>query len=460
MILIYKRLSHSPNGWTDGELAVKWITDDFDRLTKDKAGSHTRVLLLDGHSSHYTLGLLTFAKDHNIVLLRYPPHCTHALQGLDVVCFAKMKEAWKRAIMSFEARTQQSVKKKDFTEVFGQAFLEAFTKETVEAAFKATGIFPFNPNAITAQQMKPSETTSTVAGFGMEQPSPVRAILSVFPFSFRAASQNPDDVEANIPGSPTLSEQIHECSTALRQTSSGSILASTDTWTTANHIPPLVLHNSHRTAPQPDWSPLKRDVSTLQSQELMEEHIRKLTDALQTAKQNIAIRNDHERAQNAQLVIQNMVLQKMNQSFHAAESRKKKKQATIYLEGKGRHLTNEAFIEEVQQAAVDRAEREREKEKRKEGRRRTSDMNARVDEVWKQRQEEQKAAMKEWEALCEKLIAEGVRKKNLPLKPVRMLKKDVIDQVRKFAVLPEDGEGLEEGDESVDESSDDGEDES
>jgi len=46
----------------------------------------------DSHSSHYMLKLLKYAQDNNIVILDYPPNCTHVLQGLDVICFAKMKQ--------------------------------------------------------------------------------------------------------------------------------------------------------------------------------------------------------------------------------------------------------------------------------------------------------------------------------------------------------------------------------
>ena len=67
------------------------MVKDFDRQTKEKAAGRTRVLLMDGHSSHYSLELLRFARENNIIVLGYPPHCTHVLQGLDVVCFAKMK---------------------------------------------------------------------------------------------------------------------------------------------------------------------------------------------------------------------------------------------------------------------------------------------------------------------------------------------------------------------------------
>jgi hypothetical protein len=42
----------------------------------------------------------------------------------------------------------RAMKKKDFVEVFGKAFLKAFTPETVQAAFRATDIYSFNPNMI------------------------------------------------------------------------------------------------------------------------------------------------------------------------------------------------------------------------------------------------------------------------------------------------------------------------
>ena len=74
---------------TDSELGYKWLVKDFNAQTKDKAEGHTHVLLMDGHCSHYSLDLLEYAQMSNIVILGYPPHCMHVLQGLDVVCFVK-----------------------------------------------------------------------------------------------------------------------------------------------------------------------------------------------------------------------------------------------------------------------------------------------------------------------------------------------------------------------------------
>ncbi|KIM87838.1 hypothetical protein PILCRDRAFT_3567 [Piloderma croceum F 1598] len=130
----------SPNGWTDGELATKWIVEDFDHQTRDKAKGKTRVLTMDGHCSHHTEELLRL----------------------------------------FEEIHKRAVKKGDFVEVFGKAFLEAFTEDTIQAAFQVTGIIPFNPNVITEQQMKPSLLTSTQATFPLPQHSPVRWVMAVF----------------------------------------------------------------------------------------------------------------------------------------------------------------------------------------------------------------------------------------------------------------------------------------
>jgi hypothetical protein len=56
---MFVRLAYSQKGWTDGEIDVEYI-NDFDEQTKEKANSCVRVLLVDGHNSHYTLGFLLY----------------------------------------------------------------------------------------------------------------------------------------------------------------------------------------------------------------------------------------------------------------------------------------------------------------------------------------------------------------------------------------------------------------
>ena len=174
------RICYSPNGWTDGELATQYIVHDFNAQTHDKVNGEAQVLLMDGHSSHHTPELLQFACKNNIIVLGYPPHCTHALQGLDVVCFAKMKEAWKEEITAHKKRSGWAVEKEDFAEVFGKAFQKAFTPETVKSAFRATGIYPYDPTVITEEQMRPSLATSMKANFPLTQSTLVHQVMAAF----------------------------------------------------------------------------------------------------------------------------------------------------------------------------------------------------------------------------------------------------------------------------------------
>jgi len=174
---------------------------DFDAATAPKANGEPRALFVDGHSSHYTPQLLCYAKENNIFILGYPSHCTHALQGLDVVCFARMKDQYRKHVDAFEEKNGSKLTKADFTGVFGAAFLIAFLSETIMAAFRVTGIYPFNPNAISPTQMKPSEVTSVKASFLLPQASPVQRIMATY--NYQTIPSTP-----LFPATPTLNAAV------------------------------------------------------------------------------------------------------------------------------------------------------------------------------------------------------------------------------------------------------------
>lgn len=90
---ILHRMGYQKKGYTSGEIGVAWLKD-WDKQTKKKADRRTRLLVVDGHSSHYTLGFLEYACNNDIVVLCYPSHSTHVYQGLDVVIFGVLKRAW------------------------------------------------------------------------------------------------------------------------------------------------------------------------------------------------------------------------------------------------------------------------------------------------------------------------------------------------------------------------------
>ena len=71
------------------------------------------------------------------------------------------------------------------------------------------------------------------------------------------------------------------------------------------------------------------------SRQELSNYIDQLAAALSLAKDIIAIQRDREQQGDAQLLIQNLALQKMNQSIHAEEHKKKDDHAKLFPGGKG-----------------------------------------------------------------------------------------------------------------------------
>lgn len=46
-------IAYSDKGWTNGEIGVEWIKS-FDKEMHEKVNGWHRLLLVDGHNSHYT----------------------------------------------------------------------------------------------------------------------------------------------------------------------------------------------------------------------------------------------------------------------------------------------------------------------------------------------------------------------------------------------------------------------
>ena len=80
----------SPNGWMDQELFAEWFLHHF---LEHAVSSRPLMLLLDGHSSHYTLELVKLAAAQDVIFC-LPPHTTADSQPLDTSCFKPLKTSW------------------------------------------------------------------------------------------------------------------------------------------------------------------------------------------------------------------------------------------------------------------------------------------------------------------------------------------------------------------------------
>jgi hypothetical protein len=74
-------LAH-PSGWINADTFLESLKHFFTCTGCNKQAPH--LLLLDNHSSHLDLKVINFASDNQIVMLTFPPQCSHKLQPLDV----------------------------------------------------------------------------------------------------------------------------------------------------------------------------------------------------------------------------------------------------------------------------------------------------------------------------------------------------------------------------------------
>ena len=145
------------NGWINDKAFMFWFKSVFVpwvnkiRSEMPNGQNEEAVLLLDGHSSHYSEEVLALAAQHKILLFFFPAHCTHVtvLQPLDVFAFRALKEAWAEAIICFEATYQQGPPTKAVVaRILASIFDQVFTNETHRSSFRKAGLLPIDKTAI------------------------------------------------------------------------------------------------------------------------------------------------------------------------------------------------------------------------------------------------------------------------------------------------------------------------
>ena len=342
--------------------------------------------------------------------------------------------------------------------------INTFTKETIEAAFKTTSIYLFDCTIITAKQMKPSEVTSVKGQFSVTWTSLVCAIMTSFktykPTSFDMSpthARPPSPITTNTvplvttPPNPspkcicvddtnidpmlmtlkTPSKRMCMMTLSLAATSSGSFLISKVKITSAQPILPLLEHVP-RHLPEPDWTLLKAPITTpsfYQSNSQLLQRVEELSINLDLAKQHLDAQKETKETNNAQLVIQYITLQKMNQTLHAKENKKKSKHTKLFTGGLGQHLTHVETITTVRANEEVWVLEKNQKEQRQKDR---ETKKAQKEKEWKVTVEAYVVTVKEWEDECKRLMMEQMLKKNLPKKPARLVK---CPRLRRYQML-------------------------
>lgn len=108
------------------------------------------LLLLDNHSSHLSIEGLDLAKEHGIIMLSFPPHCSHKLQPLDRSVFGPFKKFYNAAGGSW-LRENPGIPMSilNIAGVVKQALPSAVTPQNIMSGFRVAGLLPFNRHIFT-----------------------------------------------------------------------------------------------------------------------------------------------------------------------------------------------------------------------------------------------------------------------------------------------------------------------
>lgn len=163
----------APKGSMTTELFIEFIKHLGKYKTQGKV-----LLIFDGASSHLDYTIVEEADKHDIVLYCLPSNTTHELQPLDKSVNKSFEHHWDQEAMTYMYQNaDRRLTKSNFNKIFSKAWSRALTHENIINGFRATGLFPFNPDVLPDEAFAPAiltehppPQTSTIIEANIEYP--------------------------------------------------------------------------------------------------------------------------------------------------------------------------------------------------------------------------------------------------------------------------------------------------
>jgi hypothetical protein len=130
----------SSSGWMNSEIFEAWFSNHF---LSHVPPSRPLLLMIDGHSSHFSPSFVNRAAEEEVVVLCLPPNTTHKTQPLDKGVFSPLKRAWREEChLYMQNNPGKVVTRYQFSSLFCRAWLKAVTPTNIISGFRVSGIFP------------------------------------------------------------------------------------------------------------------------------------------------------------------------------------------------------------------------------------------------------------------------------------------------------------------------------
>ena len=119
-------VSVSDKGFITKELFKEWLEKHF---VKDCGSARPVLLILDNHSTHVDVKVVTRAKELGVIMMALPPHTSHLFQPLDVGIFSPLKKYYDSGYAALTKKQEQiALEEKDFTTLLSNAFMQSMSR--------------------------------------------------------------------------------------------------------------------------------------------------------------------------------------------------------------------------------------------------------------------------------------------------------------------------------------------
>jgi len=135
--------------------------------------------------------------------------------------------------------------KNNFLAIYGRAHVHALTPDNIKAAFKKTGVWPFNPDVVTEEMLALSRETSCEAYLPLPPDDPAVNVLAMMLqklTTINEANNDPDVISKALMAGPsnlTKHDVINEAVDGLSRTKPVHLISAT--LTTSNDTMPITL---------------------------------------------------------------------------------------------------------------------------------------------------------------------------------------------------------------------------
>lgn len=152
--------ANSPtSGWMTGPLFLKVL--EHMKILIRCSKKDPILLLMDNHESHCTLDAINYCRENGIVVVTFPPHCTHRLQPLDVAVNGPFKRQLSVAQNDWLLNNPgKTISIHDLAGIVTPAYNVSYTGRNILAGFATPRIYPFSRNAFSEDDFKCAEVTN------------------------------------------------------------------------------------------------------------------------------------------------------------------------------------------------------------------------------------------------------------------------------------------------------------